>query len=110
MPTPVRAGQPLPDMVTDPPRVTVLGEMATVALYTVKAMLALFGGEAASVTMMVVAPAAVPFGTLIVKFTCPSPYEVSTEGVTTTLPSFTVRLEFAAKLKPTTWTELVGLA
>src|SRR2546428_13428925 len=71
-------------------------------------MLALFGGEALSVTVMVVGPAAVPLGTTNERATMPCGLVV--DCVTITPPKETVTLEFAANPPPWSPTEFIGLA
>src|SRR2546425_7847020 len=110
LPPPLPGGQPLPETVTDPPRENVVGDTLMVTLTTVKAMLALFGGEALSVTVIVVAPKAVPLGISKVRFSWPKNVVAVLDGVTATVPSVTVMLEFAAKPEPLIVILLVGLA
>src|SRR3989442_226259 len=82
-----RRAEPLPETVTDPPRENVVGDTLMVTLTTVKAMLALFGGEALSVTVIVVAPKAVPLGISKVRFSWPKNVVAVLDGVTATVPS-----------------------
>src|SRR2546427_9358800 len=98
LPPPLPGGQPLPETVTDPPRENVVGDTLMVTLTTVKAMLALFGGKALSVTVIVVAPKAVPLGiSKVTSISWPKNEVAVLDGVTATVPSVTVMLEFAAK-------------
>src|SRR5437762_6653611 len=102
-------GQPVPDTQTVAGRVTVVGVIAIDAWKTVKAMLALF--DPASVTVIVVAPAAKPVGMVNCRlFTWPAPLLLVTEPVTAVPPSVTVTVELAAKPAPYTVTEFPGLA
>src|SRR2546425_13117235 len=71
-------------------------------------MLALFGGEALSVTVIVVGPAAVPLGTTNERATMPCGLVV--DCVTITPPKVTVTLEFAANPPPWSPTVFIGLA